>query len=478
LILENRVEFLETVLACAQIGASFAPINFHLRPQEARQILADYQPDLVVVDDQTAPAIADQPNGTHPPHDPNIANVDQPLEHPTSFLRLSHGKPAHLPKERMNGTLVLYTSGTTGSPKAVVPPRHSTDLAEAIQRSVAWGKAAGWSASDVHLVQGPLYHAGPYGYSVMTLHLGGTIVLLPRWTAEAVIDRIERYQVTTAFMVPTMLRRLLDLPAAVRRRRRVESLRSIILSAAPCPPSLKRSFIDWVGPIVYEVYGGAESPLTMISSEDWLKHPGSVGRAKPPVHLTVLNDSFETCAPGEIGTIYFRLEGTGLPMYRNDPQKTASQTHGDHFTLGDMGHVDEDGWLFLADRRTDLIISGGVNIYPAEIEAVLADHEEVFDVAVIGVPHPDWGEQVKAVVQPKAMTSAGPRLAQSLLDLARAHLAPYKCPKSIDFRAELPRTPTGKLYKRLLKEEYLTRSTAVAEGADIDEEGRHAPVPD
>jgi long-chain acyl-CoA synthetase len=287
------------------------------------------------------------------------------------------------------------------------------------------------------------------------LNVGRTVVVMEKWDAELCLSLIERYAVTSTQMVPTMFRRLLALPAEVRDRYDVSSLRrgTIKHGSSACPVPVKQAMIDWLGPILIETYGGQEGRVTVVTSEEWLARPGTVGKVDRLTTVTVVGDDGRECGPGEVGTVYAAL---GDVEYYNAPDKSAASRRGDLFTLGDMGYFDEDGWLFLVDRRVDLIVSGGVNIYPAEVEAVLVAHPAVRDVAVIGVPNDEWGHEVKAIVEPVSMDDAGDRLATELIELVRSELARYKAPRSVEFRAELPRDAMGKLRRHDLRAEYLS----------------------
>jgi len=257
-------------------------------------------------------------------------------------------------------------------------------------------------------------------------------------------------------MVPTMFQRLLALPAETKAQYDVTSLRMVKHGSAACPVPTKRGMIDWWGPVLLEIYGGQEGRITSITSQEWLTHPGSVGRADRLTTVKILDQDGNECPQGEVGTIYGKITGV---EYFKAPEKTAASRRGDFFTLGDMGYIDPDGWLFLVDRRTDLIVSGGVNIYPAEVEAVLLQHPAVVDAAVIGVPNDEWGHEVKAVVETIANVEPGPALEEEIIDFTKSRLARYKCPRSVDFRAELPRDALGKLRKRDLRDEYMVKST-------------------
>ena len=319
---------------------------------------------------------------------------------------------------------------------------------------MTWRDLYGFGEGMVYLSPAPLYHAAPNRYVQRTLGEGGTAVILRKFDPGAALDAIERYRVTHSQWVPTMFVRMLALPEEARRRRRdLSSHRCAIHAAAPCPPAVKRAMIEWWGPILWEYYAGSEGVGTaVIGSEEWLGRPGSVGRPVNGVRVHITDEAGRELPPGEIGQIWF--EGAPRFAYHNAPEKTAAAYNGRGWgTLGDLGWLDEDGYLFLSDRRADLILSGGVNLYPAEIEAALARHPDVSEVAVVGVPHPEFGEQVHAVVVPRA-GAAEEGLAASLDAWCRERLAGPKRPRSWEFAAELPRSEAGKLLRRLLKERY------------------------
>jgi long-chain acyl-CoA synthetase len=286
-----------------------------------------------------------------------------------------------------------------------------------------------------------------------SVQLGHTAVLMDRWRPEEMLRLIERYRVTHSHMVPTQFRRLLELPDAVRNSYDVSSLRVMIHGAAPCPPEVKRRMLDWWGPVVTEYYAATEGGGTAISAAEWLEKPGSVGKPWPGSVVAVLDESGAELPAGEPGLVYMRM-GTSNFEYHKDPAKTSQARVGDLFTLGDIGYLDEDGYLYLCDRKSDLIISGGVNVYPAEIENELACHPKVADVAVFGVPNADWGEEIKAVVQPASGVEGDDELTAELLAFAAGRLAKFKIPRTVDYLAELPRDPNGKLYKRKLRDPY------------------------
>jgi fatty-acyl-CoA synthase len=353
------------------------------------------------------------------------------------------------------GREMLYSSGTTGKPKGVRKPLPGTALGDpaAAPVQVAQGIAAfGANADSVYLSPAPLYHAAPLVYSMSMHRVGATVVVMERFDPEQCLELIERHRVTHAQFVPTMFTRMLQLPADVRAGYDLSSLVFAVHAGAPCPVEVKRQMLEWWGPIIFEYYSGTEGiGSTFITPQDWLAHPGSVGRPVQECHI-VGADGGEL-PPGETGLVYF---AGGMDFeYHNDAEKTASVTTDRGWrTLGDIGHLDADGFLYLTDRQAHMIISGGVNIYPQEAENLLGGHPLVADVAVIGIPDPEMGESVKAVVQLADHAVGSPQLAEELLAFCRASLATYKCPRSVDFVDQLPRDENGKLYKRVLREHY------------------------
>jgi long-chain acyl-CoA synthetase len=285
------------------------------------------------------------------------------------------------------------------------------------------------------------------------IHAGHTVVLMDKWAPDNMLRLIDTHRVTNTHMVPTQFVRLLSLPEDVRAKYDVSSLRHMVHAAAPCPPDVKHQMIEWWGPVIDEYYAASEGGGTIVFAEEWLERPGTVGKAWAISEIVILDDDGNELPAGEIGTVYMHMV-TGNFEYFKDKDKTDRSRHGKFFTVGDVGYLDPEGWLFLSDRKTDMIISGGANIYPAEIENVLIMHPKVADVAVFGIPHDDWGEEVKAVVEPIEFDEAGPELEAEILAWSADKLAKYKTPRSIDFVEELPRDPNGKLYKRKLRDPY------------------------
>jgi acyl-CoA synthetase (AMP-forming)/AMP-acid ligase II len=366
--------------------------------------------------------------------------------------------------EAGQGVPMMYSSGTTGQPKGIRPPPPGAGVLELAALPAKLRELYGFDPDTVYLSTAPLYHAAPLKFNLAVQACGGTSIVMEKFDAAEALEAIERYEVTHSQWVPTMFIRLLKLADDVRRSHDLTSHRMAIHSAAPCPIDVKQAMFDWWGPIVYEYYSGSESiGLCAISPAEWLTHRGSVGK---PVRgaLHVVGDDGRELPPGETGLVYF--ETAGPLRYHNDPEKTA-RAHNERgwATMGDIGHVDADGYLYLTDRRDYVIISGGVNIYPQECENLLETHPKVADAAVFGVPNEEFGEEVKAVVVPQDPLDAGPELARELIDFCRSRLSTIKCPKSIDFESTLPREPTGKLVKKPLRQRYWDAAKEAAAGS-------------
>ena len=462
-LLYNQSEFLELALASAQSGTYFLPINWHLTGPEVAHILRDSQAKALIATRRTTPVAvqAAEQAGLNPDALFLVGSDESPStgsgsdgESMRAVEDLWTGRPAARPANPTAGETMLYTSGTTGRPKGIRRPLTGADP-EAAAGPLAQFTSGIFgvpSGPAVQLVTGPLYHATPGGLALCGLHLGHTLVLMDRWEPEEMLRLIERHRVSYLHAVPTMFHRLLSLPERVRDRYDTSSLRSVVHGAAPCPIEVKQRMIDWWGPIITEYYGSSEGGGTYVRSQDWLRRPGTVGLPWPGSRIRILDDDGRDRPPNEPGTVYIKMPGFQF-RYHNDDEKTRANTRDGCFTVGDIGYLDDEGYLFLSGRTAELIISGGVNIYPAEIEARLLTHPAVADVGVIGVPNPEWGEEVVAVVQPRDGIAATTDLSRELIEYCRAELAGFKVPRSVVFREQLPRTDAGKLLKHLLRDE-------------------------
>ena len=451
LMVPNSPAFFEITWACQRSGLYYTPVNTHLTLEEVEYIVDDSGAKAVFLHADYR-AVAAGLAGRNPEVVVRFA-LGGEVPGYRGYEEAAAGDSADLPPEPSQGTELLYSSGTTGRPKAVHRPLPGPEGSWA-QASLAGSlpERYGLDRHAVYLSPAPLYHSAPLNFTMAVMRIGATDVVMERFDAESTLALIERHGVTHAQFVPTMFVRILKLPEAVRHRYDLSSLRCVIHAAAPCPVEVKQQMMEWWGPIIHEYYGGTEGFAgTFIGPEEWLAHPGSVGKPMNPVHA--VDEDGRELPTGEPGILYF--EGGPEFEYHNDPEKTASITHEKGWrTLGDVGYVDDEGYVYLTDRATFMIVSGGVNIYPQEAENVLVLHPAVADVAVFGVPNPEFGEEVKAVVQPVESSRAGPELEEELLSYCRSKLAPYKCPRSIDFEPELPRDPNGKLYKRRLRDRY------------------------
>ncbi len=443
----NRVEWPEFLIGNARAGTRMAPLNWHLRDRELAELLVDSGARLLVVDDsleETGRRAAEMAG----------LDADAVMVLGSTYESWLAGSPDSPPSERPMGSSLLYTGGTTGRSKGVTRSDASGPVSRWADRGSAWGSQARLPGRGVGLVTTPMYHSLAQGFVAAALARRHTLSILPRFDPLTTLAVIEARGVTSTPMVPTQFIRLLKLEPEIRSRHDLGSLEWVLHTAAPCPPWVKREMIDWFGPVIYELYGSSEGTGPVIcSSREWLEHPGTVGRASDALTLSIVDDDGRDLPPGEIGTIYVRRHD-GAPEYHGDPAKTAASRLPDgRFTVGDLGWLDGEGFLYLADRRVDLIITGGSNVYPAEIEGVLSEHPAVADVAVFGIPDEEFGEQVKAVVEPLPGTDPDP---DEILAFARERLAGFKTPRSLDLVDRLPREAHGKLKKRLLRDPYWT----------------------
>ena len=452
-VLENCMEFYAVNLAISQIGMYMTPINHHLTGPEIAYIVQDSGARVFLGSERFSEAC-----------DVARKEINFPTERAFSvgtidgfrpFADLTAGQPDQLPEDRSAGAVMNYTSGTTGKPKGV-----RRDLAE-LDPDLIFGMMTGLLGmfdlqpedDNVHICGSPLYHTAVLMFSSSSLHMGHAVVLMDKWTPEQMLELIAEHRVTHSHMVPTQFHRLLSLPEDVRNQHDVSSLRAMVHAAAPCPVETKWKMLDWWGDAVYEYYAATEGGGTLAKPGDWRKHPGTVGNAWPNAQVRIFDDEGNELPTGETGTVYMHM-GQGQFEYKDDAEKTRKNRLGDFFTVGDIGYLNDEGFLFLCDRKNDMIISGGANLYPAEIEAELIQHPKVADVAVFGIPNDDWGEEVKAVVELIDGENASDTIRADIFAFLQPRLAKMKTPRSIDFIDEMPRDPNGKLYKRKLRDPY------------------------
>jgi long-chain acyl-CoA synthetase len=451
---ENNIRFFETMAAAERAGLYYTCINSYLTPEEVAYIVDDCDARLFIT--SVAKSEVALAAAALTPKVQTFLCIDAtsdigPFRPYDVAIAAFPAEP--IPDEQL-GAAMLYSSGTTGRPKGILRPLpevHPSEPLPVMQFVIGMFRMR---PGMTYLSPAPIYHSAPQASVACSLRLGSTSIIMERFDPEEFLACVERFRITHSQVVPTMFSRILKLPDDVRERYDTSSLETIIHAAAPCPVPVKEAIIEWLGPIVVEYYGATEANgFTFCTSEEWLAHKGTVG--KPILgKLLILDDDGDELPTGEIGTVWF--EGATNFTYYRDEAKTAESrdASGQRSTVGDVGYVDEDGYLYLTDRKTYMIISGGVNIYPQEAENLLVTHPKVLDAAVIGVPNADLGEEVKAVVQPVDGVAGDAELELELLAFCREHLAHFKCPRTVDFEAELPRLPTGKLYKRLLRDRY------------------------
>jgi fatty-acyl-CoA synthase len=455
MMLENNRQFMEIVWAAQRAGLIFTPVSTHLKKDETQYILDNCGARLFIGSHALAD-VAEQvrAGSTGVQHFFMVGGIRPGFE---SWEEATDRQPSDRIEDERNGVPMLYSSGTTGQPKGVFVPPESDDVNTPHPLVDSMGRAFGFSDETVYLSPAPLYHAAPLHYNMMVMFQGGTSVIMEKFDPEQALALIEEHRVTHSQWVPIMFIRMLKLPQEVRDRYDVSSMQFAIHAAAPCPVEVKEKMIEWWGPVIVEYYAASEGiGVTIIDSKNWLTHKGSVGPALVG-ELHIVDDDGNELPPGEVGTVYFGGQQARF-KYHDEPEKTAGAYNEKGWaTTGDVGYVDEEGYLYLTDRKNFMIISGGVNIYPQEIENLIINHDKVADVAVFGIPHEEFGEAVKAVVEPMNWADATDETAFEILEWLRERVSHIKMPKSLDFHEKLPRTDTGKLYKRHLIDEYRSR---------------------
>ena len=459
IFMENNKRFLEVALAAQVAGLCYTTVSSFLKPAEIEYIINDSGSRILVTSFEKKDVVTDLLDQC--PGLEDIIMVGGTTRNFKSYEKEMADFPDTPIPICTPGKDMLYSSGTTGRPKGVVALTEEEVKFGEMHNSVAiLVMLYNLNEETVYLSTAPLYHTAPLRFCLWALSAGGTVVVMKKYDSLQALSLIEKYRITHSQWVPTMFVRMLKLPEEQRRQYDLSSLKLAIHAAAPCPVKVKEEMINWWGPILFEYYAGTEgNSFIAIGSEEWMTHKGSVGKCFIGT-IHIMDENGNELPAGEPGTVF--IEGGNTFEYHNDPAKTAeSRSAQGYNTIGDVGYVDEEGYLFLTDRKANMIISGGVNIYPQEVENLLVMHPKVMDVAVFGIPNDDFGEEVKAVVQLFDRSEAEDAVAEELMAYCRDHLAKYKCPKSIDFIDDLPRTPTGKLIKRLLKEKYAKAEAAI-----------------
>lgn len=454
---DNGASLIEAYLACQESGLHMIPLNTHLTAHELEAILNHSGCQVLVVEGRLTGLLSDVNVDALDVSVLTIGSRDDDRAGGHGYASLAEARAAHPriePAGRSPGGLFVYTSGTTGKPKGIRRPLPKGEVGQVANDAAVFGRAFDFRPFEgPMLVSTGMFHGGSLAYFMGGLNVGHALVIMDRFDAEAALALIERHGVRSGYMVPTQFHRFLQLPEEVRRRYDVSSLHSIVHSAAPCPRPVKEQMMAWWGPVIWETYGGMEGAATIAKPRAWLDKPGTVGRAVRGVRLTILDEDGSELPAGEVGDIYLD-NGVGF-QYHDDPDQTRSVHKGKRFSLGDVGYLDDDGFLFIADRAKDMVITGGVNVYPAEIEGVLLGHPAVRDVAVIGVPDPDWGESITAVVQVAQGAEWSDDLKAELVAHCKGRLGSYKVPRRWLAEDDLERTEAGKLYKRKLRDDLL-----------------------
>ena len=442
----NSAEWLVAGAALRALGAIAVPVNHRLTADEVAYILDDSDAVAAFVGDAFLPMVERVRGGSRVKTWITLGDERRDWAVSATDL-LASGRDEPPAEPPAVGGSMLYTAGTTGKPKGAL--RRSLDPAAVLPRLAALNCL---DPAHVHLVAGPMYHSAPGGFATYAHMVGNTVVVMRRFDPEEALGLIARHRCTTTFMAPTLLKRIVDLPEATRRRYDVSSMRSIVVAAAPCPMRVKEEVVRYFGPVLYEFYGSTELGVnTVLEPDDVLRKPGSCGRAAPGVELAILDDAGRPVPAGTPGELFVRRYEGVFDEYYKKPQATADTTRGDFLSVGDVAWMDDEGFVYICDRKRDMIISGGVNIYPAEIEDALHRHPAVEDAAVFGVPDPEWGERVHAAIQPRPGAALTER---DVIEHCRAQLADYKTPREVSFHRDFPRDAAGKLVKRLLREPY------------------------
>ncbi len=452
-VLPNGSLPMHVYLAALQAGFYYVPINYRLSPAEIAYIISDSEATVFISHERFADIASAAAEQASIPSTHRLAHGSIPGFRP--FGEVVDGQPTSRPENRSTGASMHYTSGTTGQPKGVRRKLNEIDPDTSAELFTGLLLMFGIQPNDgnVHLSTSPNYHTAVTTFAGNSLHMKHTVVCMDKWDAEETLRLIDRYKCTHTHMVPTQFIRMLQLPDDVKKKYDVSSMKFAIHAAAPCPVDVKRRMLEWWGPVIWEYYAATEGGGTIAPPDEWLKYPGTVGKVWASAELKVTDDDGNRQPVGEPGVVWMKMAATF--EYKGDKKKTDDSHDAEgFFTVGDIGYLNEDGYLFLCDRKSDMIIAGGVNIYPAEIEGCIHEHPQVADVAVFGVPDPDMGEQIKAVVQPLPGVAADEALRDSIMTHVREKLGKYKWPRSVDFMEELPREPTGKLLKRKLRDPY------------------------
>jgi len=450
LVCTNRAEFAEAILGCFRVGLRVSPVNWHLTAPEMTYIVNDSESKVLFGDvrlsDEMTKVIQESPNVML------ALSIGGDIPGFQNFDEMIKDQPTTNIEDPVRGFEMLYTSGTTGHPKGV--------YRETVMSAASILDLADFDlANDMSFATGPLYHAAPLGIDLMAaLGKGIGVYLVDRWEPERCLQIIEEYKITHTHMVPTMFHRMLSLPPETREKYDVSSLKFVIHGAAPCPVHVKEQMLDWFGDIIFEYYGATEGVGTIVTPDDWRSKPGGVGRA--PEGMIVVDEVTDKELPaGEIGIIWIPVPETGgFQYFKAEEKTTKAYRNGTHYSMHDMGWIDDDGWLFLSDRRSDLILSGGVNVYPAEVDAALLKHPAVADACTIGMPNVDWGQEVLSVIELKEDVAESDEMKNDILEFCRENLAKFKCPRTIEFMDELPRSAAGKIQRRKVRDIYVPNS--------------------